>query len=74
MTQHRPASAVIPAPRVPTSDVLIAPAPRVGWRRRRALRQEAAAAAELAARVARAQRRLAQVSSAQALIPAPRRG
>lgn len=67
----RPASPVATA--VPTT----APAARLGWRERRAARQEQAAQAALAARLSRAERRTRQVSAAAPtpvapVVPAPR--
>jgi len=67
----RPASPIAVA--MPTT----APAARLGWRERRAARQEQAAQAALAARLSRAERRTRQVSAAAprpvaAAVPAPR--
>jgi hypothetical protein len=66
-----------PAGPVATAMPTTGPAARLGWRERRAARQEQATKAALAARLSRAERRTRQVSAAaprpaSPAVPAPR--
>jgi hypothetical protein len=60
-----------PTPAAPPAPVIepIGPPLHVGWRERRTLRRQQAEATALAARIARAQRRLRQVTVAPGVVP-----
>lgn len=68
MTVRGPTPAAAPAPVIEP----VGPPTHVGWRGRRTARRQEAEATALAARIARAQRRLRQVSVPVDAVPAPR--
>jgi hypothetical protein len=69
ITVRGPSPGAAPAPVIEP----VGPPTHLGWRGRRTARRQEAEAAALAARIARAQRRLRQVSApVDAAVPAPR--
>jgi hypothetical protein len=68
LTMRGPTPSAAPAPVIEP----VGPPAHVGWRERRATRRQQVEAAALATRIARAQRRLRQVSVPVEAIPAPR--